>query len=103
MLTLPRQTDEGSEEAIGLAVSLERIAAFSKLVLFLYLMVIISSHAPVLHRVMDLSRWNLAGQMADLLELVVQGGLTDRVSPSSSIPQQLTYHLFLCYRLCAHF
>lgn len=39
---------------------------------------------------MDLSRWNLAGQLAGLLELVVQDGLTDRVSPSSSLPQQFS-------------
>lgn len=56
-----------------------------------------SSHMSYLHRVLDLSRWNLAGQLADLLEPAVQGGLSDRVGPL--LPMALpTTCLFLCPR-----
>lgn len=86
-LIVSHQTEDESEEAIGLAVSLDRIVAFSKFVSVACSD--ISPHISILHRVLDLSQWNLAVQLADLQELVVQGGLSDRVSPLHPMAPQL--------------
>ena len=81
------QCDEGSEEAVGLAVALERIAAFSKSVFVLHRASITVTLC--LCRVMDLSHWGLAGLLVGLLELGAEGRLTDLVSCPTHVPNPL--------------